>query len=706
MPFVLHCLAIPDDATRVHQMSTPRRTIETIVASERLDVDQLFLDVTIKAALRIESENPALFERFKDRLHKERRWSSFNKVMTRARPASRISAAAPPPTYVQTPTAMFWNRPGTAGTTRVPLANFRAKIVADVTEDDGAETRRLFDIDVSQGDRCERVTVTAEEFAGMAWPIRLLGAQAIVAADPGVRDHLRAAIQTLSGSVPQQYVFAHTGWVYLSDGRWVYLHAGGGIDADGGRDDVSVRLGTKLSRFELPRPTDETSLIAAVKSSFALRLVAPFSVTLPLLGAIYVAPLREALGAYPPDFCLWLHGPSGVQKSELAALAQGHFGDFTRTTLPASFSATANANEKLLFTPKDALLVVDDYHPAQDPAEAKALEQLAARLLRGVGNVAGRARMRADTTLRGDYPPRALALVTGERLPRGHSNSARCFPIAIEPGGVRLSRLTVAQERRGELLIAMSGFIQWLAERFEDLRVELPSRFVALRDEVQSIGGHAREPGQVAHLLLGLETFCRFALEIGAASDSFVSGLLARARAELLSAASEHGAAIEAEKPEQRFLSLLRTGFTSGRAFVEAIDGGAPELATGWGWELRTPPGYVDAELRPVPGAARLGWIDSHHLFLIPEAAYGLVRQLAHEVGEVFGVDQRTISRRLDEAGAIEVVFEVGASGQRERRRTVRERVGADGIQRRVLKLRREALEEPETDSGDPAETA
>jgi hypothetical protein len=98
-------------------------------------------------------------------------------------------------------------------------------------------------------------------------------------------------------------------------------------------------------------------------------------------------------------------GPSGELKSELVALLQGHFGDFTRLSLPANFTATANAIERTLFAAKDAV-VVDDYHPATDPREAHAMAQVAALLLRGVGNGAGRARMRADTTMRPDLPPR------------------------------------------------------------------------------------------------------------------------------------------------------------------------------------------------------------------------------------------------------------------------------------------------------------
>jgi hypothetical protein len=133
---------------------------------------------------------------------------------------------------------------------------------------------------------------------------------------------------------------------------------------------------------------------------------------------------------------LWIAGESGVFKSELATLAQAHYDTFTRTSLPGSFAATANALERLLFAAKDALVVVDDYYPATSVNEANHLSQFMSRLLRGVGNRKGRQRMNADTQLRPELPPRCLPMVTAERNPEGHSNSVRAFAIPIGKGDV------------------------------------------------------------------------------------------------------------------------------------------------------------------------------------------------------------------------------------------------------------------------------
>src|SRR5262249_57001791 len=102
--------------------------------------------------------------------------------------------------------------------------------------------------------------------------------------------------------------------------------------------------------------------------------------------------------------------------------------------LPASWSSTGNALEGLAFTAKDALLVVDDFCPTGSTGDVQRYHKEADRLFRGQGNRAGRQRMRADTTLRPDKPPRGLALSTGEDVPRGQSLRARLLVLDVSPG--------------------------------------------------------------------------------------------------------------------------------------------------------------------------------------------------------------------------------------------------------------------------------
>src|SRR5581483_4274906 len=249
------------------------------------------------------------------------------------------------------------------------------------------------------------------------------GPKYVIMAGSGKRDHLRAAIQEMSGEdVPSKTVYTHTGWRQIG-GRWCYLHGGGAID--GGvpvvpvvpvSHGVEVRLDGAAAGFRLPDPPTGDALRDAVRAS--LRLLdglVPDPVAFPLRASVF----RAALGT--PDYSLWLAGPTGVQKSELAALAQQHFGaSMTRNRLPGNWSSTDNALEGLTFVTKDVLIVVDDFAPPTSRADADRQHRAAERLIRAQGNHSARQRMRADGTLRPPKPPRGLILATGEDVPRGH----------------------------------------------------------------------------------------------------------------------------------------------------------------------------------------------------------------------------------------------------------------------------------------------
>ena len=154
----------------------------------------------------------------------------------------------------------------------------------------------------------------------------------------------------------------------IVDDRRVYLTTAGAI----GADDIGVQLDGSLARYALP-PKPQNVREAFSKSLQLLNVGEP-RVMFPHWAAAYLAPLAEIL---PVDFVLWSEGPTGSLKSALAALSMCHYGNFDRLSLPANFSDSANALEKLLFSAKDALVVIDDFAPQNDPFAAREIESKA-----------------------------------------------------------------------------------------------------------------------------------------------------------------------------------------------------------------------------------------------------------------------------------------------------------------------------------------
>ena len=144
-------------------------------------------------------------------------------------------------TYRCTPTGLLWVKRTRDGVVNTKLTNFDAKIIADVLRDDGTEQTRLYEIKAGVNGGSRTFTLPATQFAAMNWPGEKLGAKAIVYAGSGVKDHARAAIQTLSDRISERTLYTHTGWRKVGN-DWIYLHAEGAIGATGAVVGLDVEL--------------------------------------------------------------------------------------------------------------------------------------------------------------------------------------------------------------------------------------------------------------------------------------------------------------------------------------------------------------------------------------------------------------------------------------------------------------------------------
>lgn len=578
------------------------------------------------------------------------------------------------------------------GAVEIPLCNFSAVITAQTTRDDGAEQLRCFTIEGRHagGVVLPPVDVPADQFAAMTWVTARWGNRPVVYAGQGTKDHLRTAIQMLSDNPPERTVYGHTGWREVG-GRWVYLHAGGAVGRDGPVAGVEVDLGGPLAGFCLPDPPTGADLVAAVRSSLGLvdGALAPDRVTIPLLAAVF----RVVLGGV--DFAVNLFGRTGVFKSELAALAQQHFGpDMDRTRLPANWASTPNAIEGMAFSAKDAVLVLDDFNPTR-AADPQKLHAAADRVFRGAGNGAGRHRLAADLSVRPARPPRALILSTGEDVPRGHSCRARLLVVEVEPGDVDPGRLAACQgaARDGVYARALAGFVRWLAPRYGAVRVGLAAERAAARDALAPGAPHARTPAAAGDLLVGLGYLTDFAAWAGAVTPAGAADLMARGRRAMMGLVGDQADHLLAGDPVAQFLRLVPAVILSGQAHLSAPSGGppaGPDIA-GWrrdgaGWSAR---------------GNRIGWATADTVYLDPDATYAEAQRMATTQREPITMGPRTFWKRMYERGLLAAVDTRGGKV----RFTARATLGGERVE--VLHLHRRTLfpGDPSVPSG-PDESA
>jgi hypothetical protein len=624
---------------------------------------------------------------------------NLSESVLRRPPREGIDTDAGP--YVATPHGIVYRKPTQNGDVDQPLSNFTARITEELIADDGVSERRDLRIEgtLAGGSPLPAITVPLARFPAMDWPVREWGTCTIVVAGMGTKDRLREAIQRLSPDVSRRRVYEHPGWREIAENEWVFLHAGGAIGADGPVAGLDVSLHGSATRILLPEPPTGSELQEAILASLDLLELAPDPIMAPLLAGVYRAVLCQIL---PADCSLFLVGPSGVYKSELAALAMQHVGaGFDRLHLPAQWSATANYLERSAFDFKDVPLVIDDFAPTGSQIDIARLHATADRVLRGVGNRGGRGRMSADGTLRPDYPPRGLVIGTGEDAPKGHSVRARTLILEVAPGDVDRDRLTVSQAdgREGRLVAGLAGYIQWLTARMPQLHEVLPAQVETLRAQARHHGSHARTPDAVAQMALGWSLFLCFAAETGALGSDDIEAVFARVWTALGTTAAHQAQHQVSEEPARHFIDLLGSAIAGGYAHVASEGGTAPMSPEPWGWRLKFI-GSGDHE-RPEwqPQGARAGWIDGDDLYLDLGAALTAVQRVGQATGSPITVTSKTLAKRLAERGYLRSTDK--AQGEVQVRRTLQ------GQRRRVLHLAASAILLDESgQSGQPGQSA
>lgn len=633
---------------------------------------------------RLKLDDPAAFEAERAELKKRgvslrgldhalAKWLDAARAERRAA-AGPPEAADPAPHYVVSGGRLCRVVSTDEGPGELPLCNFRATVIAEVAEDDGAEVRFRLRVagETADGRPLCAIDVPAEEFARMEWVLPAWGNRAVVAAGQGVRDHLRCALQSVSGEVPREVTYTHIGWREI-DGKPAYLHAGGAIGPAGPVSGVRVRLPQQLAGYALPEPPDGEGLRDAVRASLGIvrhkpdgRRLAPDPVAFLTL----VAPYRAALG--PADYTTGLFRASGGGKTEMAALSQQHYGPgLDARHLPGSWSSTANALEVLGFVAKDALFTVDDFNPAgTDPIQ---LRRTADRLIRGQGNGAGRDRLTQDAALRSQKGTRCLLHMTGEDYPGGKSGMARLWAVDVPDGGIDFDRLTECQAdaAAGRYAAAFAGWVRWLAGRPEK-RAGFRTGVIRLRAELAGVGGHNRMPTTTADLVTALDLVLTYATEIGAVTAPEADDLRRRGRSAFRATADAQAAFQRDADPAERFVALVQAALASGRAHLVARDGGRPAAAVGW---RQSDGGYWE------PQGRQVGWVADDRVFLEPDAVFAEVVRFAAEQGHPLVISQVILWRRLFETKRLaEVDYRGGTI-----RHTVRRQAG--GQQRRVLVL-------------------
>ena len=532
-----------------------------------------------------------------------------------------------------------------------PLCTFTAIPRSVVTKDDGVGLSTGFDIEGwdRTGGKLGQVWVSGTSFNRMDWVLDSWGFKANIMPGTAVKDKLRYVIAEVGAiSAARKTLYIHTGWRKI-DGKDCFLHAGGAI----GNDEVSVQLEGKLGAYDMSGGKD-LSWKDACRASMKLMEVMDERVALPLLGMMYLAPLCSILEAegLAPRFSLYLLGATQTRKTTAALLAMSHFGNFNaQDKIPASFTDTANSIQRSAFLLKDMPILVDDYFPVGSVQARRKMEETAQSLSRSFGNGGSRGRLNSDMTLRATYPPRGVAIMTGEDLPDIKESGLGRFLIInlgreSVPVTPKLSELQrMAQE--GYLRKAMRGYVQYVGGADEKKRKALRDMFMDLRTKTAQRIGEAgyRSIEAVAHLTLAIVMMAGYFKWAEAITQEENLALIEMAHAILIQVAERQAKDISEQKPTAQFIRIVSELLQSARFKCLAVDETSNSINV-------------------------LGYMDQYYYYFFPETVYQAVSKFCSDQGTVFPVSLQQLRKQLADEGRI--TAEMGNKVKKIRGRTAR----------------------------------
>lgn len=553
------------------------------------------------------------------------------------------------------------------------IAHYSARIATEIRRDDGVRVALKYEMEVIASNRVRRFEIPAEEFGAMKWTV-LAGADVVTAAGPKARDLVRECIQLASRPIPARHEYGFTGWKTIN-GRIVYMHTGGAI----GGADVVVNLpkdADRLAFFSLPAPLVGDDLKRGVEQCLEVMFALP-NFTGPLCAAAWRAVLGNNRNV------LFVVGQQKIGKTTAMLWAQNHFASrFATDATPTTWDSTAFGVRAALATIGDAVLLVDDYRPLQEPKHEPAFVQI----VRSVSDGTARSKGRIDSTVVQDPAPRALLFASGETRPKIDSVNSR---LVLLPLADRLPLEREVVERfdrwagEGRFAGTMAAYIAWLAEddNLAKVRKRFGERVTELASELGQITREARSAKALASLWAGVLPFFWWANNIVGAISTSEHEAAVRAMEDVFrTVAREQIEEQQSEDASARFVSYLRSAIRSGQAHVTDGKRQAPEDPAQWGWQIAdstqedrivpTPGGgTIEVSARYVPRGRCVGVLRGEYVYIDRKAALGLVHRLCAEAKESFSVDAAGLSEQLLRRGFL---AKVEGNPDAPRSRTVR----------------------------------
>lgn len=486
------------------------------------------------------------------------------------------------------------------------------------------------------------VTIPSDKFEDSNYLISI-DARLMVTAEK-MRQHVSKAIRFLGNMFNVIRTHIYTGWTEIN-GKRMFLSNSGAIAEDG----LNYNFKTDSEHggpngYELQLASDDFKINYSTLI-FNLIRVADLKVTLPLLAAVFRAPLADML---PVDYSIGLIGKTGTKKTTLASLFLCFYGrNFSVTKTPENFNSTANAIQRHTFLHKDVLTLLDDY------VVGETSEYVAEKIFRSLANRSARNRLTKDSFgLHTSFIPRGLLMFTAEDMNLGQSIRARIIQIDVDQKLTNDLLLTELQKRAkaGEFTVIMGEYIRWLAGNYDVIADEISALKFENQASQKYKGKHARTASNLSDLTLGMRYFLKFASEELNFDQAMIDHIELQAEdtfKELVKIQDEQNSDAD---PIETFLNCLKGSFATNIAFVETKINSTTKK---YGKLLGYAEAFITGETIFQPKGQKVGLIKNDQMILIIEDAYSAAKQYARIRNIKFNITQYSLGRHLKDEGII-----------------------------------------------------
>lgn len=339
--------------------------------------------------------------------------------------------------------------------------------------------------------------------------------------------------------------------------------------------------------------------------------------SVPLIVLTHLAVLRRKFeqAGFAPKFIMALLGETNSKKTSITlALTQFLKQKNIDTNAPqVSFESTKGGIESAFVDYPDAVLIIDDYRPANDKTEEFRLREKLELITRAYGDQNAIKRMSLYSGIDVNFKPINMCLITGEIVAGGNPSSmARMINIMMDRTQCNDELLSYYQQNPWILSTHIYDFITYITNTGNELVEYIRQRFPKLRHEYKNYFSIPRNCDAFCSMLITIEIMFSYANDKGFIDNNQKLGYIDKYITVMAEVIRENDYVVNDSKPQQEVA----------KAIYKAISESTLEI-----YDLSLDVVKRNFELFNTNQSKVIGYKDDCYMFIKPEDLLDFVRQ-------------------------------------------------------------------------------